>query len=257
MHRRGDVADERPGRRGPDGQRDGRAGGAGQPLGRRRRQPEAHVDRVLGDVLVALGDLVARDRRAAARAVGHDLEALVEQALVPDAAQQPPDRLDVLVGERVVGVVEVDPEADALGHPVPVLEVGEDALAAEVVELGDAVLLDLLLAVDAEPALDLELDRQAVAVPARLARHAVAAHRLVAREDVLEDARQDVVRARPAVGRRRALVEDEQGGVRSRRARGSCGRCRARFQNARMRASSAGKSARGETSRNRGCLSFT
>ncbi len=44
----------------------------------------------------------------------------------------------------------------------------------------------------------------------RLARHAVAAHRLVAREEVLEDARDDVVRAGAAVGRRRALVEDEQ-----------------------------------------------
>ena len=91
VHRRGDVADERPGRGRPDGERDGRAGGAGQPLGRRRRQPKAHEDGVLDDVLVALGDLVARERRAAARAVRDDLEALVEQPLVVDAPQQPPD----------------------------------------------------------------------------------------------------------------------------------------------------------------------
>ena len=38
----------------------------------------------------------------------------------------------------------------------------------------------------------------------------MAAHRLVAREDVLEDTRQDVVRARAAVGGGRALVEDER-----------------------------------------------
>ncbi len=57
--------------------------------------------------------------------------------------------------------------------------------------------------------LDLELHRQAVRVPAGLARHAVAAHRLVARKEVLEDARDDVVRAGPPVGRRRSLVEDE------------------------------------------------
>ncbi len=183
------------------------------PRGRLRREREAHVDGVLGDVLVALRHLVAADRRAAARAVRHDLVALVEQVLVPDLPQDPPDRLDVVVGVGVVGVVQVDPEADALGEALPLLEVRGDALAAELVELGDAVGLDLPLAVDAEAALDLELHRQAVRVPAGLARHAVAAHRLVAREEVLEDARDDVVRAGPAVGRRRPLVEDEEGRV--------------------------------------------
>ena len=103
---------------------------AAQRRRRLGREREAHVDGILGDVLVALRHLVAADRRAAARAVGHDLVALVEQALVPDLPQQPPHRLDVLVGVGVVGVVEVDPEADALGEALPLLEVGGDALAA-------------------------------------------------------------------------------------------------------------------------------
>ena len=216
-HRGGHVADERPRRGGPDGERD--ALGLAVPLpavhalrhlGRRlRREREAHVDGVLGDVLVALRHLVAADGRAAARAVRHHLEALVEQALVPDGAQQPPHRLDVVVGVGVVRVVQVDPEPDALREPLPLREVGGHALLAERVELGDAVGLDLLLAVDAQAALDLELHRQPVRVPARLAGDAVAAHGLVAREEVLEDARDDVVRARPAVGGGRPLVEDE------------------------------------------------
>ena len=49
-----------------------------------------------------------------------------------------------------------------------------------------------------------------MAVPARLARDAVALHRPVAREDVLEGARLDVVHAGAAVRRGRALVEAEQ-----------------------------------------------
>ena len=61
--------------------------------------------------------------------------------------------------------------------------------------------------------LDGDLDRQAVAVPAALALDEVAAHRLEARVDVLEDAREDVVRAGPAVGGRRALVEDPRLGA--------------------------------------------
>ena len=134
--------------------------------------------------------------------------ALVEQALVGDLPQRPPDRLDVGRVERAVGVVEVEPEADPLRQRVPVLEELEDRLAALRVELGDAVGLDLGLRLDPELLLDGDLDRQAVAVPAALALDVEAAHRLEARVDVLEDAREDVVRAGPAVGRRRALVED-------------------------------------------------
>ena len=265
VHRGRDVADQRPRRGGPDGERDGPglavragragfAGGAGAALrhlrGRLGSEREAHVDGVLGDVLVALRHLVAADGRAAARAVVHHLVALVEQALVPDLPQQPPDRLDVAVGVGVVRVVQVDPEADALGEPLPLREVRGHALLAELVELGDAVGLDLPLAVDAQAALDLELDRQAVRVPARLARHSVAAHGLVAREEVLEDARDDVVRARPAVGGRRPLVEHEDRRVLA--ALRLLWKMSLAFQNARMRASSAGKSTRAETSWNRG-----
>jgi len=63
------------------------------------------------------------------------------------------------------------------------------------------------LRLDAELLLDGDLDGQAVAVPAALALDVEAAHRLEARIDVLEDARQDVVRAGTAVRGRRALVE--------------------------------------------------
>src|SRR3712207_7520735 len=44
--------------------------------------------------------------------------------------------------------------------------------------------------------------------PAALALDAAPAHRVVPGEDVLEDAREHVVGPGPAVGRRRALVED-------------------------------------------------
>ena len=124
-----------------------------------------------------------------------------------DRLQRPPDRLDVVGVERPVGVVEVDPEADPLGQPVPLLDVAEHLLAAAGVELGDPVALDVVLRGHPELGLDRQLDRQAVAVPAALALDVVAGHRPVAGEDVLEHAAQDVVRAGVAVGGRRALVE--------------------------------------------------
>ncbi len=176
-------------------------------------QRQLHVHGGVLDVVVALRDLVGGERGPAPRAVGNDLVALIEPAVVPDPPQRPPDRLDVVVVQRDVGVVEVEPEADPLGQPVPVLHVAEDGLPAALVELGDPIGLDLGLRGDAQLPLDLQLDGQAVTVPPRLARDVVAGHGPVARIDVLEDTGEDVVRAGPAVGGRRALVEAPERGA--------------------------------------------
>ncbi len=71
----------------------------------------------------------------------------------------------------------------------------------------DAVRLDVGLAVEAELALDGQLDGQSVAVPAGLPVDVEALHGLEPREDVLEDAGLDVVGAGHAVRGGRALVE--------------------------------------------------
>ena len=89
VDRDGGVRHERPRRRRPDQQ----VGLAGPRAGRQR---EADVDRRVGDVLVALRDLVVGQRGAAARAVRRDAVVLDEQALVEDRLQCPPDRLDVV-----------------------------------------------------------------------------------------------------------------------------------------------------------------
>jgi hypothetical protein len=68
---------------------------------------------------------------------------------------------------------------------------------------------DLVLAVDAEFLADLDLHRQAVRIPARLSLAVVAAHRAVARKEVLDRAGQTVAGVRQTVGRRRAFVKDE------------------------------------------------
>ena len=192
------VGHQGPGHRGPGQERD--AGVVAQ----RKADVDARVDRVL----VALRHLVRGERRSAARAVRDHLVALGEQALLPDGLERPPDGLDVVVAERVVGVARVDPEADPLGQLVPLVDVAQHRLPAARVELGDAVSLDIRLGGEAELLLDLELHRQAVAIPARLAGHEVAAHRAVAGKDVLEDPAEHVARVRAAVGGGRALVED-------------------------------------------------
>ena len=149
------------------------------------------------------------ERRLAARAVGHHLVALVQESAIVDLGERPPHRLDVGLIECPVGVLEIQPETDPLSQPVPVLQEGEDRRAALGVEALDAdLLLDLRLGGDAQLLFDRDLHRQAVAIPSALALHAVAAHRLKTRIDVLEGAREHVVGAGWAVGCGRSLVED-------------------------------------------------
>jgi hypothetical protein len=112
--------------------------------------------------------------------------------------------------ERDVGIVHVQPEADALGDLLPVLLVRQDAFLTLLDELADAVRLDFLLAVQAEGLLDLNLDGQPVCVPAALAMDLMAGHRLVATDEILDRPGPHVVDARFAVGRRRTFEEHER-----------------------------------------------
>ncbi len=269
VHRHPGVSRHRPG-----------GGRPGEEMEPRRRRPgparlgreglarahrKEHPDRRILDVLVVLRHLVRRERGAAAGAVGLALVALVEEPLVVELAERRPDRLDVLVRVGEVGVVEIDPVAEALGHRAPLPLVGHHRVEAGAVEGGDrgrAVagdeLLDVLLAGEAQPLLDLDLDRQPVGVPTRLARDELAAHGLEAREEVLDDARDDVTDVRRVVGGRRPLEEDGRApystprpGARTRResARRSAPRARRRGLRARARGTDSPRGPAGRASR--------
>src|SRR5205085_3274285 len=149
----------------------------------------------------------------AARAIGQHFVPPVQQRLVVQPLQQPPHGFDVFGRVRDVGMLVIEPVPDALGQRLPVRLVGEDVLAAQLVELLDAVRLDLLLARDAERLLDLDLHGQAVRVPARDAGHALPEHRVVAADQVLDGAGEHVMDARPPIGRGRSLVKHERRAV--------------------------------------------
>ncbi len=193
-----DVRDQGPRRRRPD-----------EEIGVLVDELELDMDGWILDVRVSLRHLVARERRAAARAVRDDLVPLVEHVLIPELLENPPDRFDVIVLEGDVRVVEIEPEAELLRELEPFVEILEDALAALLVERGDAVTLDLVLAVEAELVLDFDLDGKAVRVPAGLADDAVPLHRLIAADEILDRAREGVMNAGTSVRGRRPLVEHE------------------------------------------------
>ena len=148
------------------------------------------------------------ESRPTARAIRHNLIALVEQVAVPEIFQDVPNRLDIVVGKGHVGGFEVNPESDTVGETFPILDVIERRLAAFLVEFRDAVAFDILLVGKAVPLLDLDLDGQAMRVPAAAPRDVEAAHDLVTREHILESARQHMVNAGFSIRGRRAFKKN-------------------------------------------------
>jgi hypothetical protein len=192
-----------------------RGGGPHEQLGalerarpRRGAERERDVHARIVHLLVALPYLAGRERGAALGPPPHDLVPLIEQTFLEELGEGPPHALDVAAVVGDVGLLEVDPEAHALGERLPLRRVAEHRVDALLHEGLDSVGLDRGLAVDVELLLDLDLDGQAVGVPARLPRHVVAAHGLVTREEVLHDAREHVAVVRQPVRGGRPLVED-------------------------------------------------
>ena len=133
--------------------------------------------------------------------------ALVHAALVPELLEHPPDRLHEVGVHGLVVVVEIDPAAHARDGLAPLADVLQHHRAALLVELVHADLLDLGRARDAERLLREGLDGKTVGVPPEAALHVLAAHRLVARHDVLDRAREEVPVVRQARRERRTVVE--------------------------------------------------
>src|SRR6187200_2529524 len=134
-------------------------------------------------VVLLTGLLVLREGGAAARAPLGRAVPLVQPALLLHRLQEAPVVLDVRVREREVVVAPVHPHAEPLRLARHHADVARDPLLAALGELGDAVLLDLALGVEAELLLDLDLDPQALAVEAVLVALVVTACGLVALED--------------------------------------------------------------------------
>ena len=199
VHTQGKVAGQGPG-----------GGGPGQQVGVFfALDLEQHERGGFLHVLVALSHFVAAESGAAAGAVGSDLVAEVEQTLFVDLLEAPPLGLDIIILIGDVGIFHISPEANAVGHLLPLVLVLPDALLALLDEGFDAVSFDLGLAVQTEDLFDLQLNRQAMGIPAGLAQHVLALHGLEARNQVLDGAGLDMADVGTAVRRGRAIKESE------------------------------------------------
>ena len=192
------VAGKRPGRRRP-----------GQEIGVLLSiDLEADGDGGIGDVAIASQvDLHVRQRACQRRGVREDVEALVDQTLVIESLEDPPDGLHVVLVHRAIALAEVDPATHPVDALLPLGGVAQDDRAALLVELVDAVVDDGLVAGDAQLLLDDALDGKAVAIPSEAALDAPAPHRLIAGDRILYRTGHEVSEMGKSRGERRPVIE--------------------------------------------------
>ncbi len=145
------------------------------------------------------------------RILRNNLVILVDQTLVENRFQRPPDRLDVIVRTGDVGIVHIHPVAHLLGQLSPSLTVVFDMMIDQLlcfrVELSGAVLFHLGLVFQAEFFFNRNFHRQAVRIPPGFARHAVALHCLEAANNILDRPAENMMHSRLAVDCRRTFVK--------------------------------------------------
>jgi hypothetical protein len=210
--RQAQVGRQRPRRRGPGPHLRGAvaeqlAGGAGAGGVELEGDGERRVLAGTGGVVET--DLEVRQRGLGPPRVGHDAVGLVDEALVPQPLEGPDHGLHVGEVHGLVVVVEVDPAGLSGDVALPLVRVAQHRGAAVVVEAVDAVLGDGQATRDAGLLLDHHLRGKAVAVPAEAPVDPLAPHGLVAGDDVLDVAGQQVAVVGEPVGEGRAVVEDE------------------------------------------------
>jgi len=136
------------------------------------------------------------------------LETFIDKFFLEQLGENPPDGLHEVEVHGFVIFLKVDPPSGARDDGLPLRDVARDDGAALLVVLVDSELEDVLALFDAKLLVDLVLDGEAVAIPAEAARDVMAGHGLVARDDVLDCAGEDVTVVREAGGEGRAIVED-------------------------------------------------
>ena len=135
---------------------------------------------------------------------------LIQQFLVPDAADDIPKRLDVWILIGDIRVLEIQPVCDTAREALPLSFEFPYGLTALRIVGGNAVCLDVFLALESQLFLNLNLNGKAMRIPPAFAEHKISAHCLIAADDVFEDPSNNMVDAGVAVCRRWTFKEHER-----------------------------------------------
>ena len=135
--------------------------------------------------------------------------ASVEQILVEHLFESPPARLDIIVVQSHVGVVEIDPVCHTFGHLSPSALVRPNTFTASIVEGLHSEFFDGFVAHQIESFLNLNFDRKPVRIPATFSLDKKTFHGLPTANEILVCSSHDVMNTWLPIGRWRTFEEDE------------------------------------------------
>ena len=170
---------------------------------------EADGDGGVVDFHISLVCFEIGERSCAAGAVREDFMTFVDQSLVPELFEDPPDGFHVIAVHGAVAVFEIDPAAHALDDLLPLFGVAEDDPAAGFVEFVNAVGFDFAFSGEMKHFLHFIFDGEPVTVPAESAFAVFSAHGLIAGNDIFNGAGEEVSIVRQSGCERGAVVENE------------------------------------------------
>ena len=150
---------------------------------------------------------MAGKRGAAARAVRHNLMALVQKALFIYGFERPPFGFYIVIFICNIRMLHIGPVTHAVAHLFPFGLVFPNGFLALGNERLHAVGFYLFFAVKPQHFFNFQFNRQPVRIPAGLAQHVVALHGAVAGDNVLHGAGEYVAYVRLAVCRGWAVVK--------------------------------------------------
>ena len=127
VHRQQQIGGQSPWRGGPD-----------QKIPALTLRLKAHNHGRVFYILIAERHFMRRQRRADLRVIRHHLAAAIQQIFVPDAFEQIPDRFDVIVMQREIGIGQIHPIPHAPGQHLPVINIFHHRFTAQAVEFPDA-----------------------------------------------------------------------------------------------------------------------
>lgn len=122
-----------------------------------------------------------------------DIESLIYQVLLVHVLEYPGDRFHEIQIHGIIRMIHIRPSSDPVAERPPFVAGGADGFPAFLDEFLDTdLVLDILLAVDAQELLYIFLYRQTVAIPSSIPVHLISFHGLVSEDGILHGSYESV-----------------------------------------------------------------
>ncbi|OQA26422.1 MAG: hypothetical protein BWY58_01072 [Chloroflexi bacterium ADurb.Bin344] len=148
-----------------------------------------------------------RQGSSAARAIRDDFKPLIKQISFKEILQDLPFGFDIFILVSDISRIKINPIGNPLRHAFPLFDIRKSRFFTKSVKFRDAVLFDLLFIGKSQLLFHFDFDRQAVCIPTAAADNMIPLHRTIAKDYILNGARNYMMYTGFSVCGRRTFIE--------------------------------------------------